>query len=419
MPFESVTMMSKETLGKYDVINLSVTNNVTYITDGPIIEMTRQKQFQILLPSFLYTSLLMLFGLPGNFIVILVYLLKMAKTTSRHFIISLAICDFVNCLFGMPVELSLLANFYNFDYPVLCKISRFNTFFMNNGSSCILVAIAIDRFRRVCMPLKPNMTVTHSKVICICCAVFSFLSAVPALHIYGTKTIDTPIGNNTFLRLKTCQISDEHDDSWPLYFSLYLFFGTLTMFLSLVIMYALIARIVCRKTGFSEKSVKRHKFHNMESVTVDGKTTHRLSVRVLRHFSDHNSKIFRTGRKSPRSNSPLPEVTEPFSVRDRTCSDTSVRRHGGKEIRAGRTTLILFIVTLIFVLSFVPYLAIATIRYVRPMHLKTLPPTVYHFILRSYLLNSAANPIVYCFLNRQFRNKVKMFFKTLFCRCKK
>lgn len=424
MSMENDSMMTKQIFRKHDVINVNESNNMTYIIEGPIVDLMREKQFQILLPSFIYAALLMFFGLPGNLIVILVYLLKMRKTTSRHFIISLAICDFINCSFGMPVEMSLLANFLNFDFPFVCKISRFSTFFMNNGSSCILVAIAIDRFRRVCLPLKPNMTVTHSKVICICCALFSMVSAVPALYIYGTATNDLPVPNtnNTFVRIRTCYIDDSIGKLVPLVFSLYLFIGTLTMFFALTVMYALIARIVCGRKKFTSHTIKGHKLRESDISDDANTTTHHrnLSVRIRRYFSDYSSKSLRAGQKSPRSNnSPLPEIKEPLSVRDRAYSDTSVRRHGGKEIRAGRTTLILFIVTLIFVLSFVPYLAIATIRYVSPKELDVLPKSVYHFLLRSYLLNSAANPLVYCFLNRQFRLKVKLFFKSLFCKCQK
>ena len=420
MPDNTITLVSKEPFSKYDVIGGNGSDNVTYIMDGPIVELMRENQFQTLLPSFIYTATLMSFGLPGNLMVILVYLLKMSKTTSRHFIISLAICDFINCSFGMPVELVLLSNFLNFDYPILCKISRFCTFFMNNGSSCILVAIAIDRFRRVCLPLRPNMTVAHSKIICIGCAIFSMISALPALYIYGThtKSIKDPSKNNTIILVKTCYIDDSIGRTIPLGFNLYLFIGTLTMFLSMTIMYAFIARIVCRKGKFTEKSIRRHTFKYENTVTVDPRTTTphtpRLSVRILRRFSEYNTKLLGTGRKSPRSESPLPDITEPLSVKDRAHSDTSVRRHGGKDIRAGRTTLILFIVTLIFVLSFVPYLAIVTIRYISPIDLRPLPESVYNLTLRSYLLNSAANPLVYCFLNRQFRGKVKQFFKSIF-----
>ncbi|XP_045182097.2 orexin receptor type 2-like [Mercenaria mercenaria] len=418
MPSYSAESLSKHSFGEIDASGYN-RSNITYMTDGADMETLQHQQFLILLPSFIYTAFLMMVGMPGNFIVIIVYLLKMTKTTSRHFIISLAICDFINCAFGMPVELSLIWNFYSFDYPILCKISRFSTFFMNNTSSCVLIAIAVDRFRRVCLPLRPNMTVKHSKIICITVTIISIISAVPSLFIYGTRTILLPAPlNDTMFVLKTCYVDDSVGTKLPLIFNLYMFIIIILMILCLGIMYALVGRVVCSRKHFSDDSFRKLKFGT--SVSVDSKS--RFSTRFLKSFSEHSPKLFHSARTQERKDSPVPDIAEPLAIRDRAHSDISVRRHGGKEIRAGRTTTILFIVTLIFVLSFVPYLAIVTMRYIKKDLTKSMTPvqlTVYNLTLRSYLLNSAVNPIVYCFLNRQFRMKVKLFFGSIFCRCKK
>lgn len=418
MPTHNAESLSKHSFGE---INASGYNfsNITYIMEGPVIDILQERQLYILLPSFVYTLILMLLGMPGNLIVIVVYLLKMAKTTSRHFIISLAVCDFINCAFGMPVELWLLWNFYRFDYPILCKISRFTTFFMNNTSSCVLLAIAVDRFRRVCLPLRPNMTVTHSKIICIAVTTMSMTSALPALLIYGTKTILLPGPvNDTKLVLKTCYVDDSVATRLPLIFNLYMFISVIAMIVCLAVMYALVGRVVCGSKHYTYGNFRKDTFHS--TVSMDSRS--RFSTRFLRSFSEHSPKLFHFNRKPTTTDSSLPEITEPLGARDRAHSDTSVRRHGGREIRAGRTTMILFIVTLIFVLSFVPYLAIVTMRYVNRDMVKFMTPvelTIFNLTLRSYLLNSAVNPIVYCFLNRQFRMKVKIFFVSIFCKCKK
>ena len=406
-------------------INISKpTNHVIFIHDGPVLEAIHEKQFTILIPSFIYTMLLMFLGLPGNFIVIVIYLLKMAKTTSRHFIISLAVCDFVNCAFGMPVELSLLANYYKFDYPILCKVSRFSTFFMNNTSSLVLMGIAVDRFRRVCIPLRPNMTVTQSRIICIVAGIFSMLSAAPALIIYGTRTIYIPgPANNTMVVFKTCHINDaSKETTYPMIFNLYLFIGTLTIFFTLAILYACVGRVVCRRKTFSEESVRFTSSyrHDADNTVRNGRS---LSVtsRFWRSVSNVSPKLLRHAQtKFGQQNKNLPDIIEPNALRDRAASETSVRRHGGKSVRAGRTTMILFLVTLLFILTFVPYLTIVTMRYIKPHmveHMTTIERSVFNFMLRSYLMNSAFNPLIYCFLNRQFRMKVKRCFLTLFkCR---
>ncbi|KAH3897227.1 cholecystokinin receptor type A-like [Dreissena polymorpha] len=404
--------------------NSTINGSDKYYFSSDLIRREKSADFfPVLMPSFIYTAVLMLFGMPGNLIVVIVYKFKMAKTTSRHFIIALAVFDFINCAFGMPVELWLLTNFYNFDHPILCKLSRFSTFTMNNASTCVLIGIAVDRFRRVCMPLRPNMTVKHSKIMCISFAVISVILAIPALFIYNTKTIpqSTKV-NGTFINMdfKTCYVVSKSGSPVPLIFSSYLFVIIILMILSLTIMYALIGRVVC-STRQPDRSNTNEHGGNKHFIVVDNTTLDRsrFSTRLMRSLS-HYSPNFSTRQKSPGNASPLRDIIEPLAAAKRSHSDLSMRRHGGREIRAGRTTLILFIVTLVFVLSFVPYLALTSIRYISPEKIEKISNSgmmMYHFALRSYLLNSAVNPLIYCFLNRKFREKVKLLFKSVFCRC--
>ena len=100
-------------------------------------------------------------------------------------------------------------------------------------------------------------------------------------------------------------------------------------------------------------------------------------------------------------------------------SDTCIH---GRIYNPGRTTFMLFIVTLGFMLTFAPYCVIALIRTLNPSHYNTMnsvQKAVYQLFLRSYFLSSAINPIIYSFLNLTFRSRckaiVKRMFKCLFC----
>lgn len=407
----------------YTLNTSSPFDHVTYINDGPILDAVNEKQFLILIPSFIYLLLLMLLGVPGNFMVILIYFFKMARTASRTFIISLAVCDFINCAFGMPVELGLLANYYRFDIPLLCKVSRFSNFLMNNISSIVLLGIAVDRFRRVCRPLRPNMTVRHSVMICIVAVVISVIIAAPALLLYGTRTFHRPgPTNDTIIVLKACYINDASwQTTYPIVYNLFLFISVIIIILALTVMYALVGRVVCRREKFSEETVVfRTSFHQNQDINDDvnrrnGRSLS-MTVRLWRSISEHSPKLCRReGRSTPEhviKTNNLPDILEPNAIRARTVSESSVRRHGGKRVRAGRTTMILFLVTLLYILTFVPYLTIVTMRYIKPnmvAHMTSVELSVFNLMLRSYVTNSAFNPLIYCFLNREFRLKVKRF----------
>ena len=396
------------------VVLINETGNSSCVPDERIVDLVRNGEAAILLPSIIYTAILMVLGLPGNFAVIFVYLFKMDKTPSRRFFISLAVCDFVNCSFGMPVELGLLSNFYTFDYPWLCRISRFMNYFLNNTSSCLHIAIAFDRYRRVRYPLRPAMTVGCFKLVCIIAVIFSFISACPALFIYGTKSnwFEIPDVNRTFILTKTCHVDDSADKILRLAFSIYLLIATLLTFFMLITLYALITRVLVRRRTFLA--------HAYTCV----KDPKHKSTKSARSTSTSNVLIHLTRPSDPDINIHAAVdshvvMVEPF--RDRTHSDMSGVTIHGIKLRVGRTTFILFIVTLVFMLSFIPHLVIINMRYTNQdvfTDLSRLGWQVFHVGLRSYLLNSAVNPMIYCFLNKDFRTKVCSVLKSLFFICK-
>ncbi|KAL3892213.1 hypothetical protein ACJMK2_004444 [Sinanodonta woodiana] len=82
-----------------------------------------------------------------------------------------------------------------------------------------------------------------------------------------------------------------------------------------------------------------------------------------------------------------------------------------------KTTCLLFVVTLSYVISFLPFLVIVTIRSVKPdiyYKMTFVESSIYNLFLRSYFLNNAINPILYGFLNKQFRKKSIQLFRDVF-----
>ncbi|CAC5405825.1 unnamed protein product [Mytilus coruscus] len=82
-------------------------------------------------------------------------------------------------------------------------------------------------------------------------------------------------------------------------------------------------------------------------------------------------------------------------------SKRSLRAH-----RLGKTTLMLLVVTMVYILSFLPFLGVViqrSISPVVPLLYKGEYDTVYEALYRSYLLNCAVNPVIYSFCNANFR----------------
>lgn len=82
----------------------------------------------------------------------------------------------------------------------------------------------------------------------------------------------------------------------------------------------------------------------------------------------------------------------------------------GNVFKAKKTSFMLFIVTIVFLFTFAPYCVIAILRNVNSDYYKNLSKTgkmFYHLFLRSYLLSSAVNPIIYSFLSIKFRQQCR------------
>ena len=74
-----------------------------------------------------------------------------------------------------------------------------------------------------------------------------------------------------------------------------------------------------------------------------------------------------------------------------------------------RTAFMLFVITFLFIVFFAPSIVSTYITFLKP---KNEPSDQNLILLYLYFSNSAINPIIYCFLNPNFRaDLVKLFFK--------
>ena len=372
-----------------------------------MLDLMNKTQFQILTPSFILVILLLIIGLPGNLLALVVYLTKMKRNTASYFIIALTVSDLINCVSSLPVELYLIANFWTFDNPILCKFSRFLTASMNNTSSFILVAIAVERFRSICFPLKPRFTSQLSKLLCVSVFTGAGISALPMIWGYGTYTYVAVIQNIT-VSAKTCLIDDAvRGTAYPDGLLIYFFVGHLTVFVILAFLYLCIARKLIR--GNQSKTLEKSKLSETGPLqrkpsSLSFMSTSTKSNSLLTPSSDKecNLSAFSTSRSSVSSIS--------------TFKNYLTRKHGGHSFRTKRLTCMLFLMTSVFEISFIPYLVMVTIRNQNPLLYSSLSvggKMAYQFFLRFYLINCALNPVIYCFYNQNFRHGVKLLFESV------
>jgi hypothetical protein len=133
----------------------------------------------------------------------------------------------------------------------------------------------------------------------------------------------------------------------------------------------------------------------------------KISIRSQRQLSQPNA-----SRRS--SDSPTTTVAYPFLPRSismdgaqlfSTCLEKP-KKLDLKELSLKRNTLIMRMVTFTFMLSYLPFLVIVTLRYSNPDipgKLSRIPLIVYHVFLRSYFFNSVIRPFIYACMNKEYR----------------
>jgi len=459
-------------------VNNSFTNNSFLHDDLITLEEINMEQFHYQLPAIIYSIFLMIIGTPGNIIVLYVYFLKWRKSTSRMFILFLTAMDLVNCVTTIPMEIFVMRYSVMLDRPWLCKISRFSTYTMNSSSAAILVAIAVDRFKRICRPHGPQFSARTSKYICVFCICLALTLTWPALLFYGTRKVSLKNVEG-----KACLLENKFDLSvYPHVYFVVMMASTIVIFTTLSVLYYFVGLQVCKHRKMRRKRKKDQRIAQSLAAQeqssgkddtllqdsdskearkqlqqVEGEPTHKDEIKNEHYATpnEHNKDIHHEHNENPNCLSllPLPGGASNNDLSVLTVEDSSAhsetrfnatpspnlerkrdkkeRREKGKngfskkkiclrdslnksnsshcmhlKVRIGRSTLMLFLITLAYIISFLPFYVIAIIRQTDSQFISQLNKAgymTYHVCLRSYLLSSAVNPIIYSFCNAQFR----------------
>lgn len=418
-----------------------------------------------LLPSFVYILLLLIVGLPGNIMVCVYYLTKHRHygshrdslnkkhkrlTASDIFILALACFDLISCSIAMPIELVLLRNYVIFDHPWLCKTSRYVSMFCTTSTSFVLLAIVISRFLGIRMNV--HMTNVHAKIIVLLSVLVGIGLSLPMLFLYGTFSFITQFNLEIG---KTCMIVNEYAKIRQYGFIMTICLLSFHVIFDVIfcILYGLVSgKVVNNRRTFSTISIREN-----SQLRKDQDETFRKSSMLSNASRDDTSaivcaslintddvfssetKMTETDKMSDASfklakekkKSEIRKVTRIRSRSSRRSNKSVLISTSGNDVsvhgriyNVGRTTFMMFIVTLVFMVTFAPYCVIALLRNLNSFDnyntMSNVEKSVFQLFLRSYFLSSAINPIIYNFLNRYFRKRWKQIVKhvvtLLFCK---
>ena len=354
--------------------------NQTY--NGVILSRLNSEEVNRLSPLLLFLSVIGLCGIPGNITVIYVYRNRWRKSNSKLFFMWLAIIDMLNGSVALPLEFVNVTNQYTYKYEWLCKVTIFATYWLTLTSGITLVIITVDRFRKVCQPLKWQFS---NKTALNLCAV-SFIGALglswPVLFLYGIHTFET---NQKGTLGSECSITNHFKGTvYVMIYSVILAIIFTPLFLTTITLYIIIGRKIFKLTNAGKD-----------------KTQIRISKSETPSSENVDSVVIETAN----------------CKRPSTCEERQISISNKK---AKRSALIMFLISLAFILSFVPYLILRSLQTVNSEFVPSMTNTertVYKTFLRTYWLNCAINPFIYCACAQEFRKECKeLWRKILFCR---
>lgn len=293
-----------------------------------------------------------------------------------------------------------------------------------------MLAISIDRFRRVCFPFSKQFTVASVRYLVIGLALFSLLIA--ARDVVATDVVRnniTIVVNST--KGFYCTYSDN-----SVFQAVEGVFHFVDICLHAIIIFCLILlySFVVRNIVQSKRNLKMHTSGITKACRRNNEVasqSHGANIDIVKcqlsesHVDDR--KASESATKFDINNYPEQmERTEKLSILtkyNKTISNTFRKNNSEnkphkheRRVSEMRITIMVAVITLASILCFVPYyLSILLVS--SNMSGDGLIMSVENILLRrSYMLNSAINPVVMICFNKAFRSFIKSFPR---CQCMK
>ena len=404
--------------------------NVTHIARmtqeeySALVNHVSGEYVDLLTPSVVFLSTVAVVGVPGNSLVLLVYLTKLKLTSTKFLIIVMAVFDLLINLVVIPLQLFEI--YHQFRYPAdpWCGVVKYLTTFVTGVGAYLLLVVAVVRYRKICASFGTQVGVRHAKLITLALIVFSLLGSVPEAILYGQTT--------TFGR--QCDVTQEYKDtSLP----------SVMFAVRLTVAASLAVALVCLYILIGVKAFHHSTVHGISSTEMSSaaKTKNSLSssrpetevesgqnVNVgkdndssgscdhVKDYGDNASKGNETESRSKESESSpnqfccrcLSDVIASIYSKRRSSTTSTTKRRG-----MGRTTVTLCVITAVFVLTYIPQLCVLVLFHAGSLDMETLGAaeiSVLYFVVHLTFINSATNPIFYSIWDRNFRQKCKQLF---------
>lgn len=396
-------------------------------------------------------TLLSVCGVLGNALAIFVFSRQKNKLSSTIFILTLAVTDFISSLVTMPYTVVIELMYYNIGYDFPCKLYQFMKTTTIPFSAFVMVAIALDRYLCIVYPFKHLMTVKKAKITVCVLVLLAFVIGILASLMIGTYQYEelsnctaaaaknnsvltySDVQNSAVITINETAGSDTSESgelvNTGMCLPSFLIFDHSFMYIYQKIYSALFgvcAVLVIILYGLTYRSVlvHRNKRLNISNkccgmlASTMAEDTHENTEFTTLHKDDNSPIVngkeqesciqlqdkYRDGLNTNEAND-SPAKSSGRNVK--SDSEGHVRPGGVsraklKKLRVAniKTALMLSIVAFMYIVAFTPAWMMA---------LGVLPMNVIVYYL--YFTYNVANPVIYAFLNNNFRTHLQAMFR--------
>ncbi|XP_013385384.1 probable G-protein coupled receptor 83 [Lingula anatina] len=366
---------------------------------------------------FVMLSVISVTGAVGNALVFAVYWKKQDQQTSTFFIITLAVTDFITCIINVPFTLVMEFINLQIESDILCKLYLFLVTSTVPFSTFIMAAIAVDRYLCICHPLLHLMNLTRAKVTVGALACLAGFAGLMVGLCHGVYQLCPTYSINTTMEYTT-------DPTWSNY-------SMMAPFAQAVKLWEPSPDQEIRYTGFCRPNTfilgaevrLSYKYFHISLYLVSLITIIVLYSLLFKSVIDRRRKKREQRAQVPTLLNGNKEATELHVVYNKKGSFTKTvgsrnNSHGNVDLppeiehrrlmekardrKANvKTALMLFVVAVVFIIGFLPAILMSS---------KILIPTnhdaakIYFYF---YFWNHVANPIIYSFMNENFRDEMR------------
>lgn len=428
-----------------------------------LLQIATSEAVAINTPVICFICIIVFMGIVGNGLVIWTYCRRIHVSSTNLFIFSLSILDFTSCSLGLSAEVFDLLNPYTNDVSYLCAFHKFISFTGDLAAGCVIVCISFDRYLRIARPHQ-GLSIRYSRICVSAVCIASIIISSLCLFIYGSRPIMTNtippvmgVGCGTSLRARKTPV--------PLIFSTIILICFLVGFCLLLTVYIRLGIKVHHwyktRSGKQDKSDRGIKPSKRTKSTFSDESSSKLEskdpstpYREAQTFEFPNietdDKCFQTGISdlsvrpgyvrqlsksldknsffnidaasdertrtlpSPKSPSVRTDVaSRPLRKEPSAANSFSVFR---RRMKLSKTTIMFITAAVAYFVCHVPYACVKVVFLLYPkytLEISDVSNSLLKFAEYSYSISYVANPVIYSFMNPNFRKECRSLMKSI------